>query len=314
MDTTIIHSHIEISFITINYNSSQHTCTLIQSIIAHTSHDLNYEIIVVDNASEPDDYSYLLNTIGDLPQVSLIRNRVNNGFAGGNMIGVNYAHGNYYFFINNDCLLLNDTGSIMLNFLDTRSDIAVVTAKIADEEGHFSSSYKQFPSVIKQWFGNSIHRALTSKTFPSNKIHLDTPTAVEVISGACMFFRAEDFNAIGGFDTVFFLYCEEEDICKRVWNYGKQIYFLPDAEVFHAGGASSARNIALEKEFYISYKLLIDKHFNCFERLLIKTALLFKQFRRIFTKKNGLLLFLFVASGSPLRESLRYKQSVKNKS
>jgi hypothetical protein len=125
-----------------------------------------------------------------------------------------------------------------------------------------------------------------------------------------MFFRAEDFNAIGGFDTVFFLYCEEEDICNRVWNYGKKIYFLPEAKVFHAGGGSSIRNIALEKEFYISYNLLIDKHFDFFGRFFIKTALLFKQFRRIFTKKNGLSLFLFVASGSPVRESLRYKQSI----
>ncbi len=312
MKTTINHSNIDISFITINYNSSQHTCTLIQSIIAHTSHDINYEIIVVDNASEIEDYTYLHDTINSFPQVTIIRNRINNGFAGGNMVGVNYAHGNYYFFINNDCLFLNDAGSIMHNFLDARSDIAVVTAKITDEKGHFSSSYKQFPSVIKQWFGNSVHRALSSKTFPSNKIHLNVPTAVEIISGSCMFFRAEEFNAIGGFDTVFFLYCEEEDICKRVWNYGKQIYFLPDAEVFHAGGGSSVQNLALQREFYISYKLLIDKHFGCFARFFIKTALLFKQFRRSFTKKHGLSLFLFVASGAPIRESLRYKQSVKN--
>ncbi len=303
--------NIVISFITINYNSSHHTNALVQSIIAHTSKDVNYEIVVVDNASESDDYSHLLNSIGNLPQVSIICNRINNGFAGGNMLGVNSAHGKYYFFINNDCQLLNDTGSIMKSFMDAHDDIAVVTAKVTDEKEHFSSSYKQFPSVIKQWFGNSVHRALSSKSFPSNKMHLETPTAVEIISGACMFFRAEDFNTIGGFDTIFFLYCEEEDICKRVWNYGKQIYFLPEAEVFHAGGGSSIRNVALEKEFYISYKLLIDKHFDFFGRFFIKTALLFKQFRRIFTKKNGLSLFLFVASGSPVRESLRYKQSLK---
>lgn len=302
---------VDISFITINYNSSHHTSALVQSIIAQTSKEVNYEIIIVDNASESDDYSHLLNTIGNLPQVSVIRNRINNGFAGGNMLGVNSAHGKYYFFINNDCQLLNDTGSIMKNFLDAHDDIAVVTAKVTDEKGHFSSSYKQFPSVIKQWFGNSVHRALSSKSFPSNKMHLETPTAVEIISGSCMFFRAEDFNAIGGFDTIFFLYCEEEDICKRIWNYGKQIYFLPEAEVFHAGGGSSIRNIALEKEFYISYKLLIDKHFNGFTRNLIHIALVFKQFRRIFTKKNGLSLFLFVASGAPIHSSLRYKQKVR---
>lgn len=303
-------SNINISFITINYNSSHHTVALVQSIIVHTLTDLNYEIIVVDNASELEDYAHLYKTISHFPQVSIIRNRINNGFAGGNMLGVNDAHGDYCFFINNDCLFLNDAGSIMKSFMDSHNDISLTTARVSDEKGNFSSSYKQFPSVIKQWFGNSVHRWISAKSFPSNKVHLEVPTAVEIISGSCMFFRAKDFNAIGGFDTVFFLYCEEEDICKRVWNYGKKIYFLPEAKVFHAGGGSSIRNIALEKEFYISYKLLIDKHFDFFGRFFIKTALLFKQFRRIFTKKNGLSLFLFVASGSPVRESLRYKQSI----
>jgi GT2 family glycosyltransferase len=303
---------LDISFITINYNSSNHTIALINSILTHTFTGIHYEIIVIDNASEPNDYLNLKNAIGDFPQVSIIRNRINNGFAGGNMLGVNDARGRYYFFINNDCLFLNDVGNIMKSYMDTNSNIAAVTAKISDEKGHFSSSYKQFPSVIKQWFGNSVHRWISSKSFPSNKVRLEVPTAVEIISGSCMFFRAEDFNAIGGFDTVFFLYCEEEDICKRIWDYGKQIYFLPSAEVFHAGGGSSIRNIALEKEFYISYKLLIDKHFNCLARSLIKTALLFKQFRRILSKKNGLSIFLFVASGAPIRESLRYKQKIRS--
>lgn len=305
-------SKIDISFITINYNSSYHTIALVQSIIKHTLADTTYEIIVVDNASEHEDYTNLHDSISFLPHVSIIRNRINNGFAGGNMLGINYARGTYYFFINNDCLLLNNAGSMLKSHMDAHSNIGVATAKVTDEKGHFSSSYKQFPSVIKQWFGNSIHRWISSKSFPSNKARLEVPTAVEIVSGSCMFFRAEDFCAIGGFDTVFFLYCEEEDICKRIWDIGKEIYFLPEAEVFHTGGGSSVHNIMLEKEFFISYNLLINKHFTLFPRILIKTALLFKQFRRIFTKKNGLSLFLFIARNTPIHESLRYKQAVKD--
>lgn len=304
-------SNIDISFITINYNSSHHTITLIESIITQTSTNISYEIIVVDNASEFEDYTHLYNNISHFSQVSIIRNRINNGFAGGNMLGVNYAHGNYYFFINNDCHLLNDCAMIMKKFMDGTPNIAAVTAAILDKNGNFSSSYKQFPSPLKQWFGNTLHRWLSSSNFPSNKTLLNTPTAVEVISGSCMFFKAEDFCSIGGLDTVFFLYCEEEDICKRVWDNGKAIYFLPDAKVFHIGGGSSARSLALEKEFYISYTLLINKHFTFIPRLLIKMALLIKQFRRIFTKKNGVSLFLFTVRNTPIHESLRYKQAVR---
>jgi len=312
MDNPLSTSAVTISFITINYNSSHHTITLVESILEHTDSETEYEIIVVDNASETDDYAALKAGIGHLPRVCLIRNRINNGFAGGNMAGINHARGEYYFFINNDCKLLNNSARIMKDFMDTNSAVAALTARITDEKGEFSSSYKQFPSLIKQWFGNGAHRRLAKRSFPSNKVRLEVPTPVEVISGSCMFFRAHDFCSIGGFDTVFFLYCEEEDICKRVWDYGKEIYFLPEAEVFHEGGGSSERNLALEKEFYISYNLLIDKHFHCIVGLLIKTALLLKQFRRIFTKANGLSLFLFVASGSPISKSLRYQQSVKD--
>ncbi|MDD5052460.1 MAG: glycosyltransferase family 2 protein [Sulfuricurvum sp.] len=304
-------SPINVSFITINYNSAHHTIALIQSIIDFTSSNISYEIIVIDNASNDEDFTYLQNTLNLFSQVILVRNRINNGFAGGNMLGINHASGEYYFFVNNDCKLLNDTAFTMKKYMDNHNDVAVATGKITDEKGHFSSSYKQFPSVTKQWLGNSVHRWLSPNSFPSNKTLLNIPTAVEVISGSCMFFRASDFHGIGGFDTVFFLYCEEEDICKRVWNSGKQIYFIPDAEIFHAGGGSSAQNIALEKEFYISYNLLINKHFKLCSRLLIKIALWFKQFRRIFTKKNGLAIFLFIISGSPIHQSLRYSQIIK---
>jgi hypothetical protein len=303
---------MHVSFITINYNSSSHTMALLQSILEHTSSKLQYEIIVVDNASETDDYETLVKGTANLPNVKVLRNRINNGFAGGNMIGVNAAQGAYYFFINNDCIFHNDVAMILKTFMDSFPNVAVSTGKITDEAGNFSSSYKQFPSLIKQWFGNSIHRALSGHSFPSNKIHLTVPTAVEVISGACMFFRANEFNHIGGFDTMFFLYCEEEDICKRVGNQGKEIYFIPQAQLFHVGGGSSTKTLALEKEFYISYHLLINKHFSRMGRFWIKLALLIKQGRRIFTKKNGWAIFTFVASGSPIRESLRYHQKVKN--
>lgn len=69
-----------------------------------------------------------------------------------------------------------------------------------------------------------------------------------------MFFRKDIFSSIGGFDTVFFLYCEEEDICKRVWDFGKKVYFIPKAEVFHEAGGSTEKKFSDRKR--ILYILL----------------------------------------------------------
>lgn len=303
--------NIDLSFITINYNSSNLTIKLVDSIISQTV-NLDFEIIVVDNASKKEDFQNLCDSLNRFDQVKIIRNKINSGFASGNMLGVNYALGKYYFFINNDCILLNNTSKILKDFLDFNQDVGVATAKVLDNNGNYSSSYKQFPHLIKQLFGNSIQRIISKNRFPSNKIKLEKNSEVEVVSGSCMFFRKDIFCSIGGFDTVFFLYCEEEDICKRVWDFGKKVYFIPKAEVFHEAGGSTEKSFQIEREFYISYYHLIDKHFNLLEIFLLKLALFIKLFFRIFKKKNGFKIFLATIQGFSRKNSLRYQQKINN--
>ena len=303
---------IDVSFITINYNSSDFTIKLVESIILKTI-DLSFEIVVVDNSSKKEDFQNLYNNLNSIQQVKIIENRVNSGFASGNMLGVNFASGKYYFFINNDCILLNNSAKVLKEFLEKNLDVGLATGKVLDENDNFSSSYKQFPHLIKQLFGNSIQRAISKNKFPSNKIKLQENSKVEVVSGSCMFFRRDVFCSIGGFDTVFFLYCEEEDICKRVWDFGKKVYFIPKAEVFHEAGGSTEKSFEIEREFYISYYHLIDKHFNLLEIFLLRIALFIKLFFRIFKKKNGLLIFFSMLGCFSKKYSLRYKQKIINK-
>jgi GT2 family glycosyltransferase len=299
---------VDLSFITINYNSSEYTIKLIESIKKFTT--LSYEIIIVDNASQQTDYELLKNYVSDHQNIQLVKNRINSGFASGNMLGVNYASGEYYFFINNDTQLLNDAASILKNYLDQNEQVALATAQVNDENGNYASSHKIFPSVIKELFGNSIARKFNK--FPSNKTKLDKPAAVEIISGSCMFFRASVFCEIGGFDTNFFLYCEEEDISKRVWLNNNEVYFVPDAKIIHHSGGSTEKSLAILKEYYISYKHLIFKHFGVLSAYTLMLLVIFKLLRRSFKSKNGVNLLIFALKGFPKKESLRYKQRVQN--
>lgn len=301
---------IDISFITINYNSSYHTIKLIKSIYENTL-NVSFEIVVVDNCSEEVDFLNLEKFAYRKINLKLIRNSINNGFSGGNMLGVNFATGKYYFFINNDCILLNNSAKILKEFLENNLTVGLATGKVLDKNGNFSSSYKQFPHLIKQLFGNSIQRVVSKNKFPSNKIKLQENSKVEVVSGSCMFFDSEVFCKIGGFDTLFFLYCEEEDISKRVWNFGKEVYFVPEAEVFHKAGGSTQKSFEIEREFYISYYHLLNRHFSSLEIFLLKIALFFKLLFRIFKKKNGLKTFIAMLKGFSTKDSLRYRQVVK---
>ena len=303
-------NNIEISFITINYNSSKYTIELLKSIFENTK-DVNFEIIVIDNASPDEDLKNLKEYIKDTEEIKLIENRLNSGFATGNMLGVNKANGKYYFFINNDCKLLNNSAKILKEFLEKNSDVALATGKVLDENGKFSSSYKQFPHLVKELFGNSVQRAISKNKFPSNKINLQENSQVEVVSGSCMFFDAKIFKKIGGFDTVFFLYCEEEDISKRIWDYGKKVYFIPEAEVYHVAGGSSQQGFGLEREYYISYYHLLDKHYFILNKLMLKFTLGIKLFLRIFKRKNGKDIFLSFLGGFSRKNSLRYLQEIR---
>jgi len=306
-----MNNEVDVSFITINYNSSEHTIKLVQSIIKNTE-DVSYEIIIVDNASQDADFLNLKNFVSNVGKIKLIRSRINSGFSGGNMLGVNYAMGEYWFFINNDSMLSNNSAKILKNFLDANEDVAVSTATILNERGDTILSYGLFPSVVEKLFGRSAYRFFQNKKFLNGKSNITKPSEVDIISGSCMFFKAKCFCSIGGFDTMFFLYSEEEDICKRVWNYGKKVYYVPDAKIYHIGGGSTNKSFEMEREFYISYYHLINKHYNFFGQILIKFSLFMKLFFRIFKRKKGFKMFVAMIIGFPNKNSLRYKQTIVN--
>ena len=301
---------MDISIITINYNSSAHTINMVESIRTMSQSPITYEIIIVDNASKDEEYQQL-SALESSPNTKIIRSRINGGFASGNMLGVQYASGKYYLFINNDTLFQNDVLSYFHTYAQSHPDVGLLGGHLSNTDGSRTSSYKKFPSLTSNLLGNSLARFFTPNGFPSNKTILEKPTQVGVISGSCMFFRGDVFDSLGGFDTVFFLYCEEEDISKRVLDYGKQVIYLPEPSILHLEGASTTRSLAIEKEFYISYLHLLKKHFPLWKSTLLIGLRLFKEFRRSFRSPQSLYLFLFLLRGAPIKESLRYQQKIK---
>lgn len=301
---------MNISIISVNYNSSQHTLNMVESIHRMSTSDISYEIIIVDNASQWEDYTQLI-PLNTVPNTTVIRSRLNGGFASGNMLGVQHARGDYTLFLNNDTLFLNDVLHHFYTYAQAHTNIGLLGGHLNNHDGSRTSSYKKFPSLMSNLLGNSLARILTPNDFPSNKTILDKPTQVGVVSGSCMFFRSSVFEQLGGFDTVFFLYCEEEDIAKRTWDAGFSVVYLPDARILHLEGASTIRSLAIEKEFYISYIHLLEKHFPLWQSSLLKFLRLLKELRRSFRSYQSFQLFLFLLRGAPIKESLRYVQTLK---
>lgn len=298
-----------VSVILINYNSSDYTISCVESIVEETSQRLNYNIIVVDNNSDYSDYKKL-EVLDRFPQVKTIRSKINLGFAGGNMLGLQLANSEYYFFLNNDCRLLNDCLSVLYKFCEDNLKVGVCTPQIFNENGEPQLSFGYFPTLSSKLFGTGLLRLFNKNKFPVKHIDYVKPIAVPVVTGASMFVRANAFHQVGGFDTVFFLYCEEEDLAYRLSLAGYKTYLVPMAKNAHYVGKSTNRNLLIEKEYYISFLHYYRKHYGNFKTIIIQCYLVIKLLKRVFRSSENIYLAYFVACGAPLKSSLRYKQKI----
>lgn len=300
-----------VTLILLNYNSSRFTFPCVESIRSTCLSDA-YEIIVVDNNSSTDDFERL-KPIQNQPRLRLVRSRLNLGFAGGNMLGVQFARPEttHYFFLNNDCVLLNDVCGILRQFLDAHPDVGVCTAQMVDEKGRLQPSFGYFPTLAQKWLGHGLLRQFSPKAYPSDKAVYDQPVRVPVVTGSALFVRADAFNAVGGLETAYFLYCEEEDLCQRLKRRGFSAALVPEARFVHYGGESTNRNLAIEKEFYISLFHYYRQFHPVWQRPLFRLFFFLKNLRKFYRHPNYAKLAWFILKGSPQKESLRYRQVIR---
>ena len=198
----------DISIIIINYNTADYTINCLASITKHTTPDLICDYIVVDNASTPENYHQLrkyVDSISKKINIQLIRSNINTGFGGGNMIGVQKATGKYLAFINNDVLFENDCLNKLKHFMDHHDNVGVCGPQAFKEDHSILPTIDHFASPIREIFGRKILEFIDGKTYPERKKIYSKPQRGQFVAGSFMFFRADDFYKVGGFDTNIFL-------------------------------------------------------------------------------------------------------------
>ncbi len=298
----------QLSIVLINYNSSSYTKKCIESLKASISSDISYDIIVVDNASEEKDYSNLKSFI-EQDKVNLISSNLNTGFATGNMLGFENCNSKYVLFLNNDTLVKDNFIQKLFNFMKSHPECGLCGGQMFNENGEWVNSFGNLPSLWERYLGKTLPRILFPQFFKNPKQKFTSPQKVGFVSGSDLFVRSDVFKKVGGLDKDFFLYCEEEDLGLKMYKAGYTVYYIPDAHFIHYCGVSTGRSLAMDKEFYISFKLMITKHFGKWGYLLFLPSLLFKHAKKIF-KGHHLSLFLFILKGSPEKESIRYEKKI----
>ena len=306
------HPRFEIAVIVINYNSSSYTINCLQSIYATTSSALSYQIIVVDNNSEFDDYQVLCNHMQLHPDVktALVRSKINTGFGGGNMFGVQHADARYFAFINNDTLLKNDCLTLLLAEMKTNPNIGLCGPMCYTTEGKLLPTIDHFTTPLKEFLGRDFLEKINPAKYPKRKFEFTTNQKVQFVSGSFMLVNANDFNQIGGFDTNLFLYYEETDVCYRLSKINKDTYLIPSAKYVHFHGASTPRSRIIKAELKISFLYVIRKHHGFFWHQVVLNKLRLQFLFKCIIKPSYFYIFKVLLKGAHLSQSLKQKQQL----
>jgi len=251
--------NINVSIIIVNYNTFWLTCNCIKSIIEKT-HDINYEIVLIDNASTECD-SGKFKTL--FPSITLIKNKYNLGFAEANNIGIKQSKANVVLLLNSDtivnecciekcyfhlvnkcltseivlsCQLLNQDGSIQTNCFFENSIPSL------------KATLKENP-IIYYLFGDFLQQ--------KNK-------DIQALSGAFFMFKKDFIKSQEYFDEDFFLYFEEIEWCQRLYRSGFRFMLYSEVSTMHLGSQSSV-NTSTSKQNMGSKCLCILK---CYGKLI----------------------------------------------
>ena len=306
---------LDLAIIIINYNSSEFSKKCIQSVLENTTNTISYQIIIVDNASKNKDYEALKNFISDLKntKVSLYRSRINTGFGGGNMYGVQFANANYYLFLNNDTILIKDPIKICFDFMEKTEDAALCGPQIFNEYQKKEVSFDHFTSIGREIFGKKMLEIVFPRTKPDRRKQYTKPLSVDYVNGSFMFFRSKDFDSVGGFDTNIFLYFEESDICYRLKKKNRKTYFVPSASYLHYQGMSiqkTAWNIRTKIELKTSMFYVIRKNYGYLHYQILRVFFILRYGLVSIVKPKYFKLFHRILIGLPMGKSLKHEQSI----
>ena len=217
------------------------------------------EIVVADNASTDDSVEFMKH---EFPQIRLLENGENTGFAGGYNWALSQVESDYYVLLNSDIEVTPNWLQPIVDLMESDKTIAACQPKI---RSIFQKDYFEYAGAsggfIDQW-GYPFCRGRIFEETEKDEGQYDDVREIFWATGACLFVRADVYHRLGGLDEDFFAHMEEIDFCWRAKNGGYKIMVQPASVVYHVGGGtlpkSSARKTYLNfrNNFMLLYKNL----------------------------------------------------------
>ncbi|MHB8261233.1 MAG: glycosyltransferase [Bacteroidia bacterium] len=256
---------MKLSIVIVNYNVKHFIEQCLHSVFSALK-GIDAQVFVVDNNSVDGSVALIKEKF---PQVILIENKVNTGFAKANNQAIRLGKGQYVLLLNPDTVVQEDTFIKTLAFMDAHPDAGGLGVKMVDGKGNFLPESKRGLPTPEVAFYKIFGLA---KFFPASKrfgrYHLtyldkNKTHSIDILSGAFMLLRAETLSKCGLLDEDYFMYGEDIDLSYRILLSGYKNYYYPETTIIHYKGESTKKSsVNYVLVFYRAMAIFARKHFS----------------------------------------------------
>ena len=262
----------KVAVVILNWNGKKWLEKFLPSV---TTHSKNADIYVIDNLSTDDSISFLKE---NYPEIQLIFNKENYGFAAGYNEGLKEIKNEFYCLLNSDVEVTENWIDPILDLFEKNHSIAAIQPKILSYADKNRFEFAGAAGGLIDNLGYPYCRGRVFDVTELDKGQYDDETEIFWASGCSLFIRSKDFWDENGFDERFFAHQEEIDLCWRLKNKGKKIFYTSKSTVYHVGGGTlnkqnpqktylnfrnnlsmMAKNLPFPKVFYLIFlRLCLD--------------------------------------------------------
>ncbi len=296
---------MDLSIIIVNYNTKDHIRTCLDSI-RDSKPEIEYDIHIVDNNSSDDSVEFL-KCRAEKYGYHLIINEDNLGFAKANNQAVRSAAGRYVMYLNPDTEMTPGGMDESVRFMDEHDSIGIMGPSIYTPEGNELRVCRKFSNMIYdflEWTPILNKFQIVMRNYRNGELDYSRVNDVDYIQGACMVIRKKALDETGLLDERYFMYSEEEDLCRRMQEKGWKVVYNPNIKIHHYRGAST------EKEHFNKYDTLFESKFLYFEKYYGKSYASVYRFTLISIMYLRKVYYTILMSGRGKTESYKYEKAL----
>jgi N-acetylglucosaminyl-diphospho-decaprenol L-rhamnosyltransferase len=270
-----------LSVVIVNWNTGDWLFRCVKSVVSDLdgSGVGDYEIIVVDNQStdgsvQPVNHSF--------PEVRVVRNTENLGFARATNQGIRQSSGRLVLLLNPDTEVGSGAVDILSRFLEDTPEVGAVGPRLLNPDGTLQISAYPEPTLFREvWRLFHLDSLWPMGSYSMAEWNTENPREVDVLTGACILLRRDVLDQCGLLDEAYFIYSEDQDLCRRLRSRGRRLFWVPRATVVHCGGQSSSQvKTEMFLRLYREKVAYFRKHRGSLSAAAYKTVLLFASLAR----------------------------------